>query len=186
MDHSAYIHHRRSTEFDIDPEYRVGRLTFVCKIVSNHKGKVCCALMLCDCGKYCRVKIPDIRREELPWECPSCAEFHAKGTRALVAKAKKKRTQTINLERRKRKKLRWLNGLPTKYPAEHTAWENIRFSFKQDVPKHWEGEHGFREFLIDVGAKPYKTSILQRRDPDKPHSASNTYWKRKHKKTNPL
>lgn len=171
------LYHRRSSELKLDPEYRVGKLTYVCRIHSNHRNAICGALMLCDCGRYCKIGLPSLYGtggRVLPYDCPTCTARREN----LSRKAKIKQSQKVNkaFAEKRRKKANSQGALKRKHIKEFWNWRNIIWGLKQPVCKRWKGKKGFLFFLTDMGLQPYPRSGPVRRDRTRCHSPENTYW----------
>jgi len=188
LDYDFDLYQRRCSELGIDPEYRVGKLTYVCRIHSNRHGGVCGALMLCDCGRYCKIGLPTIYGtggRELPFDCPTCVSIRAKAAKVVATKRAKKIRKAMAEKRRL-----VANSAATiraKHVKEYYTWNNTFKLRKEPVTKKWLGKKGFLQFLADLGSQPYPRSGLARRDPTRVHCKENTYWyiPQKYQKLNP-
>lgn len=176
-DHRLYI--RRSSELGIDPEYRIGKLTYVCRLLSDHHNAVCGALMLCDCGKFTKIGLPSLYKggDALPYECESCVREGKRKSKALKSHFRKRKSAEVKRRKKLFKNQKYVYGtLRKNYPSEYYAWFNCRFVYKHAVDVTWTGKFGFLNFMKDMGAKPWPKSRFCRRDTLLPYTKENAYW----------
>ncbi len=183
---------RRCSELNLDPDIRVGRLTYVCRL--KNKKRICGALFLCDCGKFCKVDITTVlkwsgARADLPWECPKCTlqtKKHRRGIRKHVEKEKKAKARK-SLARQRALDRKIANRIPIRgrykkdFPSEFSSWINMKANNNQIVAR-WQGEKGFERFLRDMGPKPKQGMFLSRHDTSKPQGPGNSFWSEKRAK----
>ena len=182
-DHGLYV--RRCSELGIDPEYRIGKLTFVCKTLSDHNNAVSGCLMLCDCGKFTKIGLPSLYRggDALPFECETCVKVNKKKSRGKSAFYRKERKAALIAAKKAKKNVlktqKYVYGsLRKNYPYEYYAWFNCRFVLKHAVDVTWTGKFGFLNFMRDMGSKPWPKARFLRRDKLLPYTKENAYWQK--------
>lgn len=169
---------RRCADLGVDGEYRVGKLVFVCKLTSNRKSAVCGALMLCDCGLFCKLTMPMLNGlreygEPLPWECQTCQKWR----KATLRASRSKRLARLAKEARRLPSAPHVS-LRALYPSEYMAWKGAKFNRCEPMCQRWSHRKvGFKNFLHDLGSKPTPKARLTRRDNNHMHNKSNTYWR---------
>ena len=177
----AYDHHlytRRCSELGIDPEYRIGKLTYVCKILSDRHNAVCGVLMLCDCGRVGKIGIPKLHRggEALPFECSSCHTTNRRRSNTCKKKAKARAGEVRDRKLASRGVKRMTGDLKRNFPSEYVAWRNCLFVLKNDMIPAWKGKGGFLRFMADMGGKPWPKARLFRKDKGLPYGPGNAVW----------